>query len=153
VIGFVRWFDRLVAVGALRGRFVLLASGPAFGGDTIEGDGRNRVYWVSRTDIVAYLAFAPRGILHSTVTSESLTRQLPLTIRTLHSSQYDALQLNGVRPFPMQVAWDSALHQSRSSLPELMGRSSECAMAEVAINASESAKKFFIISPDLAHSC
>src|SRR6267142_1146502 len=74
-------------------------------------------------------------------------RHLPFAIKTLPWSQYDALQLNGVNPLPINVASDSSLHQSRNSLPELIGVSSRCAIADDAIRTNSSDTEPFIVIP------
>jgi hypothetical protein len=65
-------------------------------------------------------------MLHSTVKLEPSTRHWPFTISVFTWSQYDAVQLNGLKPLPMSVASEASLHQSRNSLPELITRSSCC---------------------------
>src|ERR1700693_3683503 len=74
-------------------------------------------------------------------------RHLPFAIKTLPWSQYDALQLNGVNPLPINVASDSSLHQSRNSLPELIRVSSRCAIADDAIRTNSSDAEPFIVIP------
>jgi hypothetical protein len=77
-------------------------------------------------------------------------RQVPFTIRTLPWSQYDALQLDGAIPLPMNVASDSLWHQSRNSLPELIGMSSwDVAIADDATNVSASAIEYLTIDSSL----